>query len=278
MAARLGLSTAVPPPQEEDIIFGVLRAHTSSAVAIPLTQAMLKIVQACWGKPASIPVSNKKLDHLYRTQESNAGFLFKHPQPNSLIISSSSRSRRHHSTPPDKEGKKLDAYGRRLYSTGALGIKSNNYAACLSCYIHAIFEDLEPILQTVSTDLKPKALQLCADGLAAARQTIATARHGLETSAKTLTTGVAIRRHSWLRVTSLLPDSKAAIEDLPFDGEGLFHASTDSTLQEIDKNLKASRTLGFSHQQQQYRPRQTYTKPWQRRSFPSKSPDRSWRQ
>lgn len=238
----------------------------------------MKLIRACWEKPASIPVSSKKLDHLYRTQEENVQFLFKHPQPNSLIVSSSYRSRRHHSTPPDPEGKKLDAYGRRLYSMGALGIKSNNYAACFSRFIHAVFEDLEPILHTVPADLKPKALQLCADGLAAARQNIATAKHGLETAAKTLTTGVALRRHSWLCATSLLPDSKSAIEDLPFDGVGLFHASTDSTLQEIDKNLKTSRTLGVSQQQRAYKPRRSFTKQWNRRSYSSRSPDKSWRQ
>lgn len=150
-----------------------------------------------------------------------------------------------------------------MYSIGALGIKSNNYAACIAMYIHVIFEDLEPILQTVPGDLKSRGLQLCTDGLAAARQNIAAAKHGLETSAKTLTTGVALRRHSWLRTMSLLPDTKAAIEDLPFDGKGLFHASTDTTLQDIDKNLKTSRTLGVSHTQQLYKPYQTFTKPWQ---------------
>lgn len=196
MAARLGLSTTVTAPPVEDNLFDVLRAHTSKPIAIPVSQVVLNVIQACWDKPASVPVSNKKLDHMYRTQEENVTFLFKHPQPNSLIVSSSSRSHRHHSTPPDTEGKKLDAYGRHLYSVGALGIKSNNYAACFSRYIHTVFEDLEPILQTLPPELKPKALQLCADGAAATRQNIATARHGLETSSKTLTTGVALRRHS----------------------------------------------------------------------------------
>lgn len=123
---------------------------------------------------------------MYRTQEENVEFLFKHSQPNSIIISPSFRSCRYHSTPPDSEGKKLDAYGWCLYSTGALGIKSNNYAACISRNIHAIFEDLEPILQMVPGELKSRGLLLCADDLTAAQQNIATAKHSLETSEKTL--------------------------------------------------------------------------------------------
>lgn len=89
-----------------------------------------------------------------------------------VIVSSSLKFRRHHSTPPDKEGKKLDACGRCLYSTGTLGIKSCNYIACMSRYIHAIFEDLLPILQLVSNDMKQHTLQLCTDGMTATRQNI----------------------------------------------------------------------------------------------------------
>lgn len=105
MAARLELSAAVLAPPVEAVILDVLRAHTSSTVAIFMSQVMLQAVQAFWEKLVSIPVSSKNLDHMYRTQENNVEFLFKHPQPDSIIISSSSRSRRHHSTPPDKEGK-----------------------------------------------------------------------------------------------------------------------------------------------------------------------------
>lgn len=39
---------------------------------------------------------------------------------------------------------------------------------------------------------------------------------------------------------------KSIIEDLSFKGEGLFSITTDTVLQEMDKSLKASRTLGVS--------------------------------
>lgn len=94
-------------------------------------------------------------------------------------------SRQHHSMPPDKEGKKQDSCGRCLYSTGALEIKSCNYIACMSHYIHTIFEDLLPILQLVPDDLRQKVLQLCRDGMAAMKQNITSARHTLKTAAKT---------------------------------------------------------------------------------------------
>lgn len=152
------------------------------------------------------------MDHLYRIQEASAEFLFKHPQPNTVVVSSASKSRRNHFT-PDKEGKKLNSYSRRMYS-GALGIKSGNYATGISRFIHAIFEDLDPYLKLILEESRTRALQLCADALAAAKHNITVARHGLETAATTLTTGLALRRHSWLRVTSLMQDTKLTIEDL----------------------------------------------------------------
>lgn len=134
-----------------------------------------------------------------------------------------------------------------------LGIKSGNYGAGISRFIHAVFEDFDPYLRLIPEEARQWALQLCVDELAAAKHNITVARHSLETAAKTLITAVALRRHSWLRATSLTQDTRLTIEDLPFDGVGLFHASTDSTLQEIDKNIKTSRTLGVTSSNHQYR-------------------------
>lgn len=277
VALRLGIPTSQPSPPVEDVIFEVLQAKSSSVLALPISRVLLDSVKASWTKPASIPVSNKKLDHLYRIQEASAEFLFTHLKPNSVVVSSSSRSRRQHSTPPDREGKKMDAYGRRLYSIGALGIKSCDYEVYIARCIHSVFEDLSLLLQLIPEDSRQRAVLLCSKGLLAAKQSIAIARHTLEMSAKTLTTAVAIQRHSWLRSTSLSQEAKSAIEDLPFDGSGLFSASTDTTLQEIDKNIKTSRTLGVSSSYRTYRPRQSYGRPWNRRSYQRISPEHSWR-
>lgn len=102
---------------------------------------------------------------------------------------------------------------------------------------------------------------MCADGLAAAKQQITSVKHTLETAAKTLTTVVALRRHSWLGSTSLSFATRALTEDLPFDRSGLFHFSTDATLQDLNKNIKTSRTLGVSTVQCPPRSCPTYCNP-----------------
>lgn len=100
MVVRLGISTVQPTPVVNDVIFEVVHPNLSSTVFIPLSKVILQSAKSSCEKPASVPISSKKLDHLYRTQEATAAFLFKHPQPNSVAVSSASKSKRHHSTPP----------------------------------------------------------------------------------------------------------------------------------------------------------------------------------
>lgn len=86
-------------------------------------------------------------------------------------------------------------------------------------------------------------LRLYAGGLATAKQEITNAKHTLESSAKTLMTPVALRRHSWLQSTNLPFNTRDFIEDLQFDETGLFHSMMDTRMQDLDKSAKALRTL-----------------------------------
>lgn len=107
--------------QVEDMVFDVLHRDVSMPISLLLSSVLHQFIQVAWKNPASALTSNKKLEHMYRVQESLAAFLYTYPRSNSLIVSSAARGRRHHSTPQDREGKKIDSYGRRFYSMGALG-------------------------------------------------------------------------------------------------------------------------------------------------------------
>lgn len=164
----------------DDVVFYIIRAQLSPSVAFPITKVMLEAVQSSWPKPSSVPISTGRLDHLYHTQDDSALFLFRHPVPNSLVVLSSSEGRHQHSTLPDKERKKLDAFGRRLYAAGCLGIKSCNYIACMARYIYAIFEDMSPHLSSLLTEQREYLLGLAMEGMMAAKQEISYAKHMLE--------------------------------------------------------------------------------------------------
>lgn len=111
-----------------------------------------------------------------------------------------------------------------------------------------------PYFSALPAENRDRLLQLSADGLVAAKQEISYAKHTLEASARMLTTTVAIRHHSWLITTNLPYDTRGLIEDMPFNGSGLFHANIDATLQDLDRSIKMSKTLGVSATSRPRRP------------------------
>lgn len=246
VAAALGLPLTKPKLQVEDAIFDILHRDVSTPVSLLLSSILLQSIQNAWSISASAPTSTKRLDHMYRVQESSAAFLYTHPKLNSLIVTSTVKGKGYHSAPQDRDGKKIDMYGRRFYSTGALGIKAANYIACISRFVFGILEDFTPLLTML-----PEEHRLCltsrhADGLVATKQLLSSSKYVLESAARTLSSAVALQRFAWLHSTTLPFDTKTLVEDLPFDGQGLFNADTDNRLRRIDKDIKASKSLGIA--------------------------------
>ncbi|KAL8177421.1 UNVERIFIED_CONTAM: hypothetical protein K2H54_004478 [Gekko kuhli] len=58
-----------------------------------------------------------------------------------------------------------------------------------------------------------------------------------------MATAVTLRRHAWLRSALLQTDIKQRTEDLPFDGCGLFHKTTDDALRDADESRRRARNL-----------------------------------
>lgn len=129
-------------------------------------------------------ISSKKMDHMYRVQESSAVFLYTHPKPNSMVVASSTKSS--HTALSDKDSRRIDAYGKRFYATGSLGIKALDYLACMARFVYAVLDDFSAVIPHLPEALRAQALQLQTDGLAVVRQQLNTTKHILESSARTL--------------------------------------------------------------------------------------------
>ncbi|KAL8198742.1 UNVERIFIED_CONTAM: hypothetical protein K2H54_022478 [Gekko kuhli] len=98
----------------------------------------------------------------------------------------------------------------------------------------------------------------------------------LQLISRILATGIALRRHAWLRTAHLPDDIKAKVEDLPFDGEGLFHTTTDQYLTSIDDSRKTAKRLGFFSATPSKPKQRTWTPRYQRRHNSPRSTD-SWK-
>lgn len=166
----------------DDIIFDVGKRDVSAAVALPMTLVLLQAVRNSWEHPALGPTSTKHLDHMYRIQEATARFLYTHLKPKLLVVSSSMKVHRHQSYPPDKDGKRMDIFGRHIYSTNALAINSCNYLACMACNTYSLMEDLSFAIPLLPEEHRACLLHIQGDGIAVAKQQNSTSKHILEAS------------------------------------------------------------------------------------------------
>ncbi|KAJ7324589.1 hypothetical protein JRQ81_017609 [Phrynocephalus forsythii] len=69
-----------------------------------------------------------------------------------------------------------------------------------------------------------------------------TSMHITNAASKQLMTAIHLRRHAWLRTSSITDDARNRIEDSPFDGEGFFATSTDVSLDNIQNMRKAAKS------------------------------------
>lgn len=117
---------------------------------------------------------------MYWVQHEGAEFLFVHSKTNSVVESSASKSRKHHSTPNDRERKKIDVAGQKFYSTGALGIKTVSYIMCVSHYSYALWEQLSNVMKSLSDNKRTKGHFLQNEGMQLGKQLLTSVKHVLD--------------------------------------------------------------------------------------------------
>lgn len=93
------------------------------------------------------------------------------------------------------------------------------------------------------------------------------AKNFLDLFTRTIIMAVCIRRHTYLQFIDIQQDTKSLTEDLLFDREGHFSTSTDLILQDLDKSIKASRTLDVTSSFKDSKPWQWSSHPWPRYSY-----------
>lgn len=121
---------------ESDPLFRGVPAKKASITQIPFTKALLKITKKAWAKAYTIKPMPKRLETLYALSGDDIGFLDDNPPPNSEIVRAvQSKAKTHPEvTANDKEGRKLDGVGKRIYSLSNFLLRTVNYCATLSAY------------------------------------------------------------------------------------------------------------------------------------------------
>lgn len=146
--------------------------------------------------------------------------------------------------PPDKEGRKLDAIGKRFSSMSALSIRAANSLALLGRYNRQIWADIAPYLGAIPEDQKDEVKKILLEGERSASEMIEVALDIASTGFRQLAGAAVLRRQGWLKATAFRPEVQAKVLDMPFDGERLFGEHIDDMLQGIKKDTETAKALG----------------------------------
>lgn len=284
LVSSLGVQSATEPSHVTDMVHQLVQTELPPATILPLLPVHLDLLKEAWEHPSAVNPSSRRHNAFYKVDKSLAPFLFTHPHPNSMIVHSSTKVKTTKSLfPPDRDQTKVDNFARKNYSVAAMLARIHTYVSYMSAYNLSMATQISAFCQnqTSTSSALAHILPLANEVSLVSKQQIGTFRHAVSYTSRALASSVAQCHHAWLSSTSLQPDIRLKIEDLPFDGAGLFNSATDETLSAVDDSRKKAKNLGL--QQPPAHPRQCPWRPYstcQSHYFCRRSPchSESWRQ
>ena len=216
----------------------------------------MKTIHESWDTPATSAQVTRWVENFYNTHGDDAAFLTKHPVPNSIIVQSnqSKTSSKAQTTPSNREGRKLDVLGRKMYSFTTFLLRVANYQAAMAAYQRLLWERVLSSLQEALDDVRPFLLNTFDEAVNVSTHQLLALRHSADIASKTMTSSILLRRHAWLRSSGINEDARARIEALPFDANGVFNATIDESMESFHK-MKTTKSYTI-HQQPKFQPYQ----------------------
>ncbi|EMP24607.1 hypothetical protein UY3_18302 [Chelonia mydas] len=231
----------------EDPVVDILSAEAPSRVALPVIRTIQADAKTIWQSPVSIPPMAKGVERKYFVTSKEYKYLYMHPQPCSLVVALVNEKEQHSQqalAPKSKDTRRLDLFGGKVYSAGGLQLRVANEQALLSQYDYNSWHSMEKFKELVPQESREEFGAVVEEGKKVARTSLQASLDTADSAARTLASGIAMRLISRLQVSGLPPELQQTLQDLPFDGQGLFSEKTDSRLQSSYTNkIKTSRIL-----------------------------------
>ena len=136
-------------------------------MSLSFVPELLDLIKEYWEHPANSTSMSRRTENLYRIHGTDTSFLLKHPAPNSLVIESSASKTpaKGHTTPSNKEGRKLEVLGRRMYSMTTFVLRAINYLITMGAYQKELWSRILPALQIAPDDIRQLCLNTHAEAL-----------------------------------------------------------------------------------------------------------------
>nr|XP_014351693.1 PREDICTED: uncharacterized protein LOC106705974 [Latimeria chalumnae] len=236
------------PPEDQSRFVQLLRGCSArSRLQVPLHEIIPIALKDACRAPSSVVPTSKRIDRRYLVSDGEGPPLSFHPSAESTIASAAhDRARTHKgflSAPPDHEARKWDAWGRKIYSSVALGVRVSSYMAHFSQYNHELWSEVAIMAEQLPEDKRKNTRRLTADGLEILRALMQGAWDLGDTTAKGVAKGVTIRRLAWLKGSGFSAEVQHWIADLPFAGGLLFGEQAESALQQLRETKTTIRSL-----------------------------------
>ncbi|KAM9173768.1 uncharacterized protein ACDP82_000767 [Pangshura tecta] len=122
-----------------DLVVDILAPLGPSRVGLRLIKMIADTSCTLWQTPALLAPMAKKTERCYFVPSKGHEHLYTHPPPDSLVVDAANQRERQGfpgSTPKNREAKKLNLFGRQVYSTGGLQLCIANERAIVSWYSH----------------------------------------------------------------------------------------------------------------------------------------------
>lgn len=186
-------------------------------------------------------------------------FLHIHIPPGSLVVSVANEQEQQSQqgpTPKAKDAKKLDLFGRKVYSTGGLHLRIANQQALLSQYDFNSWSAIAKFKELLPQE-SGEFLALALEGKSVARKSLQAALDVADSAARSMASAVIVRRSSWPQSLGLPSEVQQTVQDLPFEGKLIFSEQTDLKL----PSLKDSRATLKSLELRTPAPARKHSKP-----------------
>ncbi|XP_029768569.1 uncharacterized protein LOC115271282 [Terrapene carolina triunguis] len=222
--------------EPSDSLFDVLSATALARVALQLHKGVAKIPNTLWQTPSSLPPISKRAERKYFVPSKRHEYLYTHPAPNSLVVKVVNHKECQGQPAPtlkNKDSRRLDLFGRKLYSSSSFQLRVANHQALLGRYDFNLWGSMPKFTDSLQEHDRKEYKALVEEGTASARVALQAASDAADMAARTMTSAVSMRRASWLLLSRLSIEAQSSLQDLPFHGKALFAELTDMKLHSL---------------------------------------------
>ncbi|EMP39645.1 hypothetical protein UY3_03109 [Chelonia mydas] len=234
--------------EPSDSLFNVLSSLAPGRVALPLHKGVAKISNALWQTLASLAPISKRAECKYFVSAMGHEYLYTHPAPNSLVVKLVNHrewQRQPDPTSKNKDSRRLDSFGRKIYLSSSFQLWVANHQALLGRYEFNLWGSLRKFEDSLQKHERKEFKVLVEEGSAAARATLQAAADAADMAGWSMASAVSLRRALWLLLSGLSSEAQTSLQDLPFDVKALFAEQTDTKLHGLKDSHMTLQTLGL---------------------------------